>query len=232
MTFLARYPGRCAAVCDEPIDPGDIVEYVDEQLVHEGRGVRRVLHGDCGERSLRMRILTVRQPWAWAIIHGGKDVENRVRNIAGDYRGPVAIHVGLRDDDPAFEVEHPMHGLLFSPCPWQDAPSHNRHHCRFCKDVQPTEFEGHGAIIGVVDLTDVHHAAECVYVGPAVEDFDGNFVSQEVRYCSPWAEDANVYHLALANPRALPEPIPYRGALGLRRLDEDTTARILAQIGA
>ena len=39
-----------------------------------------------------MRILTVRQPWAWAIIHGGKDVENRVRNIAGDYHGPIAIH--------------------------------------------------------------------------------------------------------------------------------------------
>lgn len=45
-----------------------------------------------------MRILTVRQPWAWAIIHGGKDVENRVRNIAGDYRGPIAIHVGLQHD--------------------------------------------------------------------------------------------------------------------------------------
>ena len=30
-----------------------------------------------------MRVLTVRQPWAWAIIHGGKDVENRVRNLAG-----------------------------------------------------------------------------------------------------------------------------------------------------
>lgn len=46
-----------------------------------------------------MRILTVRQPWAWAIIHGQKDVENRVRNIAGDYRGPVAIHTAL-DDAP------------------------------------------------------------------------------------------------------------------------------------
>jgi hypothetical protein len=23
------------------------------------------------------RVLTIRQPWAWAIIYGGKDVENR-----------------------------------------------------------------------------------------------------------------------------------------------------------
>jgi hypothetical protein len=27
-----------------------------------------------------LRALTVQQPWAWAIIHGGKDVENRGRN--------------------------------------------------------------------------------------------------------------------------------------------------------
>ena len=45
-----------------------------------------------------LRILTVRQPWAWAIIHGGKGVENRVRNVAGSYRGPVAIHAGLALD--------------------------------------------------------------------------------------------------------------------------------------
>ena len=31
--------------------------------------------------------------------------------------------------------------------------------------------------------------------------------------------------------RALAEPISYTGALGLRHLDDDTTARILAQIG-
>ena len=24
------------------------------------------------------KALSVRQPWAWAIIHGGKDIENRV----------------------------------------------------------------------------------------------------------------------------------------------------------
>ena len=45
------------------------------------------------DAAAQMRVLTVRQPWAWAIIHGGKDVENRTRNLAGAYRGPVAIHV-------------------------------------------------------------------------------------------------------------------------------------------
>jgi hypothetical protein len=31
-TFEARYSGRCAA--GDPIEPGDEVAYVDEQLVH------------------------------------------------------------------------------------------------------------------------------------------------------------------------------------------------------
>lgn len=48
-----------------------------------------------------MKVLTVRQPWAAAIIHGGKDVENRTRNLAGSYRGPVAIHAGLAYDEDA-----------------------------------------------------------------------------------------------------------------------------------
>lgn len=36
MTFNARYSGRCAADCGEQITPGDEVEFVDGQLVHEG----------------------------------------------------------------------------------------------------------------------------------------------------------------------------------------------------
>ena len=162
-----------------------------------------------------MRILTVRNPWAQAIMWAGKDVENRVRNVAGSYRGPIALHAAKRvntlDEWNDFRREHPSAARALYD--------------------SPAGIETFGAILGVVDLVDVHHAAECVFVGDVVEDFDGSFVSQEVTYCSPWAEDSNVYHLALANPRPLSESIPYRGALGLRRLDDDTTARILAQIG-
>jgi hypothetical protein len=34
--------------------------------------------------------LSIRQPWAWAIIHAGKDIENR--DWRTQYRGPVCIH--------------------------------------------------------------------------------------------------------------------------------------------
>jgi len=37
-----------------------------------------------------MKALSVRQPWAHLIIHGGKDVENRSRRTL--HRGPLAIH--------------------------------------------------------------------------------------------------------------------------------------------
>jgi hypothetical protein len=139
-----------------------------------------------------MRILTVRQPWAWAIIHAGKDVENRVRNVAGSYRGPVAIHAARKgaEDEACVEV-------------WG----------RWCDTLDP---DVRGAIIGVVDLVDVHK---------------GYCDTDDYPICSEWAA-FDQWHLEIANPRPLAEPIPYRGALGLRTLDDDTTARILAQIGA
>lgn len=151
-----------------------------------------------------MRILTVRQPWAWAIIHGGKTVENRVRNIAGGYRGPVAIHAakGLgpwNETEGALQAVHLLTGV----------------------DARPQLVNGpRGAIIGAVDLVGVHSFAECD--------------RYPVGMCSPWAEP-DAWHMVLANPRPLAEPIPYRGALGLRNLavnDPATTAQILAQIGA
>ena len=43
-----------------------------------------------------MKCLTVRQPWAHAIIHLGKDVENR--SWPTSYRGPLLIHAGSRRD--------------------------------------------------------------------------------------------------------------------------------------
>lgn len=40
-----------------------------------------------------MKALTVRQPWAWAILHAGKRIENRTRRT--NFRGRFYIHAGL-----------------------------------------------------------------------------------------------------------------------------------------
>ncbi|MBL5975352.1 MAG: ASCH domain-containing protein [Candidatus Leucobacter sulfamidivorax] len=155
-----------------------------------------------------LRILTVRQPWAWAIIHGGKDVENRRQSIAGDYRGPIAIHAALKsatltDADERLLLERDVDGKVDA---WMGG--------------EPIEG---GVILGVVDLVDVHQQ-EGQYTGCDHRLIGGPAI------CSPWAERDTV-HLVLANPRPLSDPIPSRGALGLRRLDEETSAAVWAGIG-
>lgn len=37
-----------------------------------------------------MKALSIRQPWAWLVVNGHKDIENRVWQTA--YRGPLLIH--------------------------------------------------------------------------------------------------------------------------------------------
>jgi hypothetical protein len=39
-----------------------------------------------------MKALSIRQPWAWAIIAGHKKYENRIWETS--YRGPLLIHAG------------------------------------------------------------------------------------------------------------------------------------------
>lgn len=83
-----------------------------------------------------MKILTVRQPWAHAIIHMGKTVENRPWGT--DYRGPVAIHAGKQIDPAGFEQILEITGF--------DVPD----------DLTL------GAVIGVVDLIDSHSTDSCI----------------------------------------------------------------------
>jgi hypothetical protein len=39
-----------------------------------------------------MRALSIRQPWAWLIVHGHKPVENR--DWCTTWRGPLLVHAG------------------------------------------------------------------------------------------------------------------------------------------
>lgn len=57
--------------------------------------------------------ISIRQPWAWLIIHGGKDIENRIWKT--NFRGPVLIHAakGMTED----EWED---GLWFARHAWAD----------------------------------------------------------------------------------------------------------------
>lgn len=91
-----------------------------------------------------MRALTVQQPWGTAIIRWGKDVENRSRNIAGAYRGPLAIHAGKTEDECGYGDEMIRQALGTYDDSWRLLD----------------HLETRGAIIGVVDLVAVHHHSD------------------------------------------------------------------------
>jgi ASCH domain len=84
-----------------------------------------------------LRALTIRPPWAWAVIYGGKDVENRSWRTA--YRGPLLIHASLRPDpDPEVAAR-----LLWTMA---DPEAYGR---------PRAAWQARGAIIGVVFLADI-----------------------------------------------------------------------------
>lgn len=159
----------------------------------------------------------MRQPWAWAIAHGEKTVENRTRNIAGQYRGLVAIHAaGPKPDDRAYIDA----ALTSDYADWAayadqltlDPPLHV------------------GAVIAVVDLVDVHDAADCydrsllevarLYredraAFDALPDNGLGGLIGKARMCSPWAMPDHK-HLVMKGAR-LVAPVPAKGRLGLWR---------------
>jgi hypothetical protein len=47
-----------------------------------------------------MKVITVKQPWAHAIMYLGKDIENRTRHTK--IRGTIAIHAGKSIDMDAY----------------------------------------------------------------------------------------------------------------------------------
>lgn len=82
-----------------------------------------------------MKALTVKQPWAWALIHGGKDVENRSKPTK--YRGQLYIHAGLSWSKEGFDYmrENGLH-------------------------IVPEGLES-GMVIGTVDVISCHHSSDC-----------------------------------------------------------------------
>ena len=85
-----------------------------------------------------MKALSIWQPWAWMVLHGGKDVENR--SWPTYYRGPLLIHASL----------HVGKALYEALC--CDAAQ--------CSGIPTTRFraeglESRGGLVGIVDLVDV-----------------------------------------------------------------------------
>ena len=96
-----------------------------------------------------MKALTLRPVWAWAVIHAGKNIENR--SWLTHLRGTIAIHAskGLTRAEYEACVEE-------LPRRWQ-------------KEIPAFEEMVRGAVIGVVDLVD------CVTESKSRWFYDGNY---------------------------------------------------------
>lgn len=135
--------------------------------------------------DLPEKALSIRQPWVWAIINAGKNIENRPRRF--HYRGPICLHASLHKDAKGDEWNHCMavldgiHGaftmreLASQQGRWSSASTSN-------ESVR-------GGIIGTAEIVD------------CVEQSD-----------SPWF--FGPYGLVLTNVQPVPF-IPVKGALGL-----------------
>jgi hypothetical protein len=78
-----------------------------------------------------MKILVVRQPWAYLIVHGLKPIENR--SWATNYRGPVLIQAASRFSKPDMQAAREYASARGIAIP----------------DVLPV-----AGVVGIVELTD------------------------------------------------------------------------------
>lgn len=139
--------------------------------------------------------LSLRQPWAWMVVHGGKRIENR--KWSTDYRGPILIHAAqsmTRNDYVA--------AVLFAKTvePKLIVPLYEY----FAREDCSTEGCNLGGVIGRATIVECH--TPCIT--------DGLFKSD----CThPWHMDGQ-FGFALDHVESLPFR-KCRGALGLFRIN-------------
>jgi hypothetical protein len=156
-----------------------------------------------------VKVLSVRQPWAWCIAVGAKTVENRSRATA--YRGPLAIQAGVAEA-PYGHADPRVQRVLLD---WLGGRSYSDALGELAVRGLGPPWEERGVILAVAELVDCHPDADC---------------------CRPWGESRyhnaddsfqqTVVHWVLEDVRPLATPLPWRGALWLQEVPADDEAEI------
>lgn len=153
-----------------------------------------------------MKVLTLTQPWATLVAIGAKRIETR--SWRTDYRGPLAIHAakGFPDDAQRYCTQEPFRTTLMEQTAiriiWN-------------KRTKESDFP-RGVILAVCELKD------CRIIGQELNG-DATIAADDMISWTPifGVERAfgnyapGRYAWLLANIRALPQPVPAKGALGL-----------------
>ena len=141
--------------------------------------------------------LSVRQPWAWAIIHAGKDIENR--SAAAIRHGmtcrPIAIHAAKGITQREYADASDFMAEIGIACPRPDLLTR-------------------GAVIGLATVTDiVADSPSPWWMGPR------GLVLTDARPVAPIpATGALGYFQWHPSGQPLPEPLPWMRAWGTVRI--------------
>lgn len=89
--------------------------------------------------------LSIKQPWAWLILHANKNIENRTWQT--DFRGKFYIHSGQKFDMNGYEDILDYRSIYLSP--------------RLVVP-EPEQFP-RGGIVGIVEMVDCVEKAESIW---------------------------------------------------------------------
>lgn len=175
-----------------------------------------------------MKTISIRQPWAWAILNAGKRIENRERKDGRmpslcSHRGPLLIHAAK--GCTAAEWGDARQWMRERRLVSEFGPDSTGMYSDGCPRLPSLREPERGGIVGV-----------CNVVGHVVPSLDGRPLvhrgAGRGEYDPQPVEDlrwhkAGSYGLVLADVRPLPFA-PWAGALGLFEVPEDIAGPLLA----
>lgn len=151
-----------------------------------------------------MKVLSIKNPWAYMIAHGIKDVENRTWKT--NYRGELLIHVSGKDIVDIFDDDLPKEILSEYEKYWKAKDRNEDYEMKneFAKKMAELDIKSENIIlkekkifykskliIGKVNLVDITRESKSIWAGK------------------------NCYHWIMKNPIIFEKPIEILGKLGL-----------------
>ena len=185
--------------------------YPPDGAGHRARG-EVLAQGDGGSV---VKAISLTQPWATLVALREKRIETR--SWTTSYRGPIAIHAAKAMPDYAVDVlsEEPFRatlGLHFrddDPLTWGDRLPR-------------------GCIVAVAELTHCFRLNEMAETWARKCGYEGRLPRHEAGF-GDFTAGRHGFLFSLV--RALPEPIPCRGALGLWEVPAEIAARMDELLG-
>lgn len=164
-----------------------------------------------------VKAISLLQPWIWIILHLGKRIENRSRNL-GNHRGPLALHASARMTAHDWWAAHDFVLDRFGEETAAKIPGR----CRFGGNAPPCSELPLGAILAVVDVVN-QLAPGGVWLPPTGSKMTHATEGLEMR----WYMNDHAYVLG-EKLTELAAPVPCKGNRGLWNVPLELVERLSA----